>query len=71
MASIRVNALEMEWTDEGCVAKATGFSGVLLTCPRCQELLPRDTEHRCGNKATAPLKKRKQVRKEASDEDNA
>ena len=45
---MKINILEMEWTDEGCVAKASGFAGVLLTCPRCQELLPRDEEHRCG-----------------------
>jgi len=46
---MKINSLEMEWTDTGCKAKASGFSGVMLTYPRCQELLPRDTEHRCGD----------------------
>lgn len=45
--------LEMEWTDAGCKAKASGFSGAMLTCPRCQELLPRDIEHRCGDQVKA------------------
>ena len=54
---MRINKLEMEWTDDGCVAKAEGFSGVMLTCPRCQELLPRDEEHRCGDRLPPPLKK--------------
>jgi hypothetical protein len=56
----RCNTLTMEWTDDGCVATASGFEGVLLTCPRCQELLPRDVEHRCGQiakKNTASRKK--------------
>ena len=55
---MKINALEMTWTDEGCVAKATGFSGVLLTCPRCQQALPRDTEHRCGKDAELPKAKK-------------
>lgn len=53
---MKVNTLEIEWTDTGCVAKATGFKGVMLTCPRCQELLPRDTEHCCGDKKINPIK---------------
>lgn len=56
---MRMNSLEIEWTDTGCVAKATGFKGVMLTCPRCQELLPRDTEHRCGDRLAPPVKKLK------------
>lgn len=56
---MKMNTLEMEWTDTGCVAKASGFAGVVLTCPRCQELLPRDIEHRCGDKAALPDKKPK------------
>ncbi len=55
---MRINTLEMEWTDEACVVKVTGFEGIMLTCPRCQELLPRDSEHCCGNIATT-LKKPK------------
>lgn len=51
---MKINTLEMESTDTGCVAKASGFDGVMLTCPRCQALLPRDHEHRCG---TAVAKK--------------
>ena len=54
---MRMNSLEIEWTNTGCVAKATGFQGVLLTCPRCQEQLPRDTEHRCGDQIAPPVKK--------------
>lgn len=58
-----INALEMEWTDTGCTAKAFGFAGVLLTCPRCQELLPRDVEHRCGDAATpAKPRRKKEIR---------
>lgn len=57
--TIRINKLEIEWTDDGCVAKAEGFSGVLLTCPRCQALLPRDEEHRCGDRVPPPVKIRK------------
>ena len=53
---MKINSLEMEWTDTGCNAKASGFSGVMLTCPRCQELLPRDTEHRCGDQAETAKK---------------
>ena len=45
---MKINALEMEWTDEGCRAVARGFEGVLLTCPRCQEPLPREGVHICG-----------------------
>jgi len=45
---VKINYLEMEWTDEGCVALAKGFDGVMLTCPRCQASLPRAEEHRCG-----------------------
>lgn len=56
---LKKNTLEIEWTDKGCVALATGFAGVMLTCPRCQELLPRDTEHRCGDRIAPPVKKRK------------
>jgi hypothetical protein len=56
---MRINKLEMEWTDTGCVAVASGFSGVLLTCPRCQELLPRDKEHRCGDAAITPKPKKR------------
>lgn len=47
---MNVNKLEMEWTDEGCVARAEGFKGVSLACPRCLEPLPRDREHRCGDR---------------------
>jgi hypothetical protein len=47
---VNFNNLNMEWDDDGCVAKASGFAGIMLTCPRCQELLPRDAEHRCGDK---------------------
>lgn len=53
---LKINTLEMEWTDTGCVARASGFSGVMLTCPRCQALLPRDEEHRCGDMLPAPPK---------------
>ena len=56
--TIRINKLEMAWTDDGCVAVASGFSGVMLTCPRCQALLPRDAEHRCGDEVL-PLQKPK------------
>lgn len=52
--TIRINKLEMTWTEEGCVAKAEGFSGVMLTCPRCQALLPRNEVHRCGDEVLPP-----------------
>ena len=45
---MKIHRLEMEWTDEGCVAVAEGFDGVLLTCPRCQSPLPRGERHVCG-----------------------
>lgn len=51
------NTLKMTWTDEGCVAVATGFAGTMLTCPRCQALLPRDEVHRCGDEVARPAKK--------------
>ena len=57
MTQIRINKLEVEWNGDGCVALASGFSGVVLICPRCQEVLPRDVEHRCGDRV-APVKKR-------------
>lgn len=59
---MKINTLEMEWTDEGCVAKATGVEGILLTCPRCQELLPRDGEHRCGNVAITAKKPKSKLK---------
>jgi hypothetical protein len=62
---MKINTLEMEWTPEGCTAKASGFTGVLLTCPRCGEQLPRDVEHKCGNAATPTPKKRTTKKKEA------
>jgi hypothetical protein len=58
---MNLNTLEMEWTDTGCVAKASGFPGKSLLCPHCGVELPRDMEHRCGDKAypqAAPRKKR-------------
>ena len=61
--TISINKLEMEWTDTGCVAKADGFKGVMLTCPRCQALLPKDgTEHRCGDRLAPPAKPRKKAK---------
>lgn len=63
--TIKINKLEMEWTDEGCVAAAEGFEGVMLTCPRCQALLPRGEEHRCGNTLPTPQKPRKRPTKAA------
>lgn len=51
---MKINKLEMEWTDEGCFAIADGFEGVMLTCPRCQELLPRNAPHICGKVPTQP-----------------
>ena len=60
---MKISTLEMEWTDEGCTAKATGFSGVLLTCPRCGEQLPRDVEHKCGNDVALKANKQKLARK--------
>jgi hypothetical protein len=54
---MKMNVLEMEWTDEGCVAYAEGFDGVILTCPRCQEPLPRDIKHRCGDKLAGQAKR--------------
>ena len=57
------NTLEMEWTDDGCVALASGFPGVMLTCPRCREALPRDTEHRCGDRLAPPLGARKKAKR--------
>lgn len=57
--TIRINKLEMTWTEEGCVAVASGFSGVMLTCPRCQATLPRDEVHRCGDEVVAPKNKKK------------
>ena len=56
---MEINMLEMEWTDTGCKASARGFEGVLLTCPRCQELLPRDGEHRCGDAVISTKKSNK------------
>jgi hypothetical protein len=56
---VGVNKLEIEWTDDGAVARAEGFKGVLLTCPRCWLALPRDQEHRCGDRVVKPVKKRK------------
>jgi hypothetical protein len=52
---VNFNNLDMEWDDDGCVAKASGFAGIMLTCPRCQEVLPRDVEHRCGDKVTETI----------------
>ena len=46
---MKINTLEIEWTDTGCRATARGFEGVMLSCPRCQDLLPRDGEHVCGD----------------------
>lgn len=60
---MKINMLQMEWTDEGCVAKASGFSGVELYCPHCKELLPRDSEHRCGDQAKKKLTTGKQGKK--------
>lgn len=61
--TLTINNLQMEWTDEGCVAKADGFSGVLLTCPRCQAQLPRGEEHRCGDRLAPPVGKKKAVKR--------
>ena len=47
---MKINVLEMEWNDEGCVAKASGFKGLYLSCPRYQERLMDGVEHRCGGK---------------------
>jgi hypothetical protein len=59
---MKINTMEMEWTDEGCRAIVTGFTGALLICPRCKELLPRDSEHRCGTFAVkAPKNKRSKL----------
>lgn len=52
---MKMNILEMEWTDTGCKATASGFAGVLLTCPRCQEPLPRDTPHLCGDQVKTKM----------------
>lgn len=57
--TIRINRLEIEWTGDGAVARAEGFEGVMLTCPRCQALLPRGEEHRCGDRVAPPVRKRK------------
>jgi len=56
------NKLTMEWNDQGGVAMAEGFTGVMLTCPRCQALLPRGEEHRCGDRIAPPVKRRKTAR---------
>jgi hypothetical protein len=48
------NTLSIEWNDEGAVAIAEGFPGVMLTCPRCKAQLPRGTEHRCGVNPVKP-----------------
>ena len=55
------SVLRMEWTDAGCLAFASGFEGVMLTCPRCHALLPRDESHRCGDRmeTTNPKEKLK------------
>jgi hypothetical protein len=63
---MKINSLEIEWNEKGCVVKASGFDGVLLTCPRCHELLPRDAEHHCGDRLKAPSKKPAQRRKRSS-----
>ena len=60
---LRINNLQIEWDDKGCIAKAEGFEGVMLTCPRCQALLPRDGDHRCGDKAAPVISKRKPRKK--------
>ena len=52
---MKLNSLEIEWTDTGCRATASGFPNTQLTCPRCQELLPRDTPHLCGDQADQQL----------------
>ncbi|MGA9668380.1 MAG: hypothetical protein WBQ94_04185 [Terracidiphilus sp.] len=54
---MKINKLEMEWTDEGCFAIAEGFEGVMLTCPRCQALLPRNAPHICGEIPKQPAPK--------------
>lgn len=46
---MKINSLEVEWTDEGCRAKAHGFERISLACPRCHALLSRGVEHLCGN----------------------
>lgn len=58
MTQIRINKLEIEWNGDGCVALASGFSEFVLICPRCHEALPRDVEHRCGDRVAPPVKKR-------------
>jgi hypothetical protein len=51
------NILKVEWNDAGCLAFASGFKGVLLSCPRCKEQLPRDADHRCGDRVTPVVKR--------------
>ena len=53
---MNINTLEMEWTDTGCKAIASGFPNTQLTCPRCQELLPRGTPHLCGDQVKSVVK---------------
>jgi pyruvate-formate lyase-activating enzyme len=60
---MKINSLEMEWTDTGCVAKVIGMEGCRLACPRCSEVLASGVEHRCGDAVAQPKPKRKRQRK--------
>ena len=50
--------ISMEWTDKGAVCLISG-TDLIIICPRCDAALHDGVEHRCGDKALKPAKKRK------------
>jgi hypothetical protein len=53
--------LSMNWTDKGAVVIFENTtdgdlikSGIPIRCPRCHSDIPRNTEHRCGDKIRKP-----------------
>lgn len=51
---LKMTTVEMDWTDTG----ARVFSSLALPCPCCQIVVTPDVEHRCGDRAPQPAKKR-------------
>lgn len=41
----------LEQDDNGVLAQVKGMENIEIYCPRCDALLPREIEHRCGDRA--------------------
>lgn len=57
------DVLIMQKSKSGAVIWVEGFPGEYMKCPRCQTVLVRAQEHRCGDKVAEAVAMRKEIAK--------